>query len=358
MADQILGIGIFLLFAISTITMCQDDTQTLQQRAKQLELENQKLCDENQKLRDESQKLRDESQKLRDENQKLRDDNQKLRDDAQRLRDENQKFRNDNQKLRDDNQKLVQENLEFKKLGQTDNKVVEDVPVPSNAFSLNPVFQEGQIQPQTVKAFIVWEEGTKGIFALTMTEKIVKVKENRPIKIIYTNVNGPQTFIQGGKQETYENVNGIITADVAENFVLSQAKDQGKLSDDILSYFPAGPFCGFVPPGKQVMLGETWNSGDIVPFGPMTFSKQKMAFSNTQGTFKLDSITGNIAKILWTGSADVTLRRGWKGSAKWTRVVLFNLKEQRTISNEGSLVVTNESGISTTYEVSIKATEK
>jgi len=178
------------------------------------------------------------------------------------------------------------------------------------------------------------------IIDLTMVVNLSKLNDNKPSEIVCENVTGVQKIIEAKEinnleTESFENKNGQITANINENYEFINAKDHGKLSDDILLYFSPGPFIGFILPKGKIKLGDSWDSGEIIPVGPKTHTKGKLIFSEIKGTFQLTKIEKELAYILWKGKATVNKTL----DAKWERTIIFDWKKKRFISNLGNIQI-------------------
>ncbi|OQX96902.1 MAG: hypothetical protein B6I20_13825 [Bacteroidetes bacterium 4572_117] len=214
--------------------------------------------------------------------------------------------------------------------------------------SLKPDFKNNISWWQSIKAVTSWDNKKniqKQVFDLSMQATITEFDNEKPIKIIYDNVNGPQTVVKvkNGAEKTTDslmNRYGKITADIDKSNVLFNANDIGALSNDILKSFPPGSFFGFIPPGKKkIKVGASWSSGSVIPIGPRVFSKKKYQFYEIKGVFKLEKIENNIAYVLWEGEAKVTTKSNENSDASWQRMVEFDFKKGRFISNKGKLQI-------------------
>lgn len=230
-------------------------------------------------------------------------------------------------------------------------------------IALNPDFKNNLSWQQTVKAVSSWNyNGTtqKQIIDLTMHAEIVEWKNARPVKIIYDKVKGPQIIIVVDEQKETEkekwiNHDGKITSDINVDYTLYNSKDHGALSDDILSSFPPGPLIGFIPPEKKkVKVGYNWDSGNIIPLGPKTFSKNKFQFYDMKGEFTLKKIEEDLARISWKGETKVKTKSAEVLNAKWQRIVVFDWKNHRFISNKGEMQI-NGADWNIVYHVEIIA---
>ncbi|MHC4779637.1 MAG: hypothetical protein ACYTFG_13770 [Planctomycetota bacterium] len=183
-------------------------------------------------------------------------------------------------------------------------------------------------------------------FALSMKGRIAESKDGVPIRLEYTDVKGPQTVTATGREEE-ETVNrgGSITGSLDSNLCLLDARDKGHLSDDILMAFPAGPICGFVPPGKKVRPGDTWSSGDVLPVGPKTLRKKDLVFSAAEGECTLEKIEEGKAHVKWTGSAKVSSKGKESESAAWTVLTLFDLQRSQPDTIDTTLDIRFPEGI-------------
>jgi len=203
-------------------------------------------------------------------------------------------------------------------------------------YTIKPVFYKNMSWKQTVKASINFKTGGKSYkqtFDFTMAAKITVCKNNIPSKIEYYNVNGKQIFYKNSvEKESYDNKDGKIIADIDENFYLKNAKDIGRLSDDILLVFPAGSFIGFIPPNKKIKQGTKWSSAKLIPFGPKTLKKQKNELIKIEGEFKVVKIKQKKATILWKGTALDEINNV---NVSWKKVIEYDLKHQRFNNNTG-----------------------
>jgi hypothetical protein len=207
------------------------------------------------------------------------------------------------------------------------------LPAPESGFALEPATPKDRRWKILLHADRIQKMGDRGMrqnFDFTMTLKITA-----PSRVEFFDVNGPQTIYKlNGDQETKEeemmNSEGSIVGEADANLVMKDAKDKGRLSNDILMAFPAGPIFGFVPPGKDVKVGDRWSSGDLVPAGPKTLRKKKLVFSNVKGEFELLKVEHGKATIVWTGKADVESRGKKADSAEWKSDILFDLKTNST----------------------------
>lgn len=224
-----------------------------------------------------------------------------------------------------------------------------------NKIALKPDYKNNLSWQQTVKASIGFgneNSSMKQVFDFTMTAILKDFHNNVPIKIEYVNVNGEQVlYANDVEQESYDNKEGKITADIDKNLCLINEKDIGHLSNDIFMVFPPGPFPGFIPTAKKVRIGTKWSSGKIIPLGPKALKKSKNNFSEINGNFELIGINDGIATILWKGTATDEKR---STNVKWERIIEYDIKSQRFMSNKGELQI-SESDINIIYHIDIVA---
>jgi hypothetical protein len=192
--------------------------------------------------------------------------------------------------------------------------------------------------------------GGEQTFDLRMKGRVRDVKDGRPAGFELFDVTGPQEYREvggdgGSEPDKTDNEGGTLTGGIDRSWRLTDAKDGGHLSDDILLVYPAGPVFGFVPPGRKLEAGGRWTSGDMVPAGPKTLSKRQLVFSEARGEFELKELAAGKARILWTGSAKAELKGRVADSASWSSVVLFDVKAGRTESVETEFKIEFEEGI-------------
>lgn len=177
---------------------------------------------------------------------------------------------------------------------------------------------------------------------IELSMRMTRVSNNR---ILFSNVYGPQKIFKcRDKQEVLteklENLEGNITAAIDSNGVLHDARDRGRLSNDILLIFPPGPAWGIILPPGSVRLGHRWSSGKVVPLGPHMFRKKKFSLSHVSGWFTLEKIEGKRAYITWTGQAQVS-----SGRVSWYRHIVYHLNQGMFASSTGSLTMMFDNGM-------------
>jgi hypothetical protein len=173
--------------------------------------------------------------------------------------------------------------------------------------------------------------------------------------ILYTDVTGPQEVYRcrGNLEvptEKQENLEGKITANPDAAGVLHDARDRGRLSNDILLIFPPGPAWGIIVPPGTVQLGHRWSSGKVVPLGSHMFRKKKFSFSHVMGWFTLEKIEGKRAYITWTGQGQVT-----SGRVSWYRHIVYHLDQGMFASSTGSLTMMLDNGMVIRYHLAMTA---
>jgi hypothetical protein len=210
-----------------------------------------------------------------------------------------------------------------------------------------------------VKALHARMQGTRGgeqTFDLRMQGKVRDVEDGRPARLELFDVSGPQEYREVGGDGASEpdktvNEGGTLIGGIDGSWRMTDAADGGKLSDDILMVYPAGPVFGFVPPGGKLEAGGRWASGDLVPAGPKTLSKKEIVFSEARGEFELEELAALQARILWTGSAKAEFKGGAANSASWSSTVLFDVKAGRTKSVETEFRIDCEAGVVIRFRV-------
>lgn len=230
----------------------------------------------------------------------------------------------------------------------------------SKKINLNPVFEEGMSWEQTVSVvssrFGLIDSMVQSI-DLNMNVELAEFDDGYPSKMICKDVSGDQKIskINLGKEsieETIVNKEGGLTAKVDSNLCWFDARDSGKLSDDVLLFYPAGPFLGFVSPKNMVKVGESWSSEGLVPVGPKTISKKQFNFSEVKGEFRLEKVKKKMAFISWKGTAVVNE----KYSVTWERLITFDLKKHFIVSTNG-LIKIDFQGTEVVHNVNINVVD-
>lgn len=224
--------------------------------------------------------------------------------------------------------------------GSSDGEAARDV----GPQDLSPEYADGQTWRETINA----DSSRMGKVTWTAAARLAKTPEGR-ITIDYTGID-----LGTALQKTVKD--GRLHCTVDDKLLLKDGIDSKGFRNAWLAiptFLEEQSILGYLPPSEKVAVGDTWSTGDLVPFGMGTF---ELLAKDVKGALRFERVATEagvrVAHLVWDGEAQIG-KKSRKGKRTmpitWTRRIEFDLERRRVLRYEsrvkvvqGSSVLTND----------------